>query len=69
MDRRVMFAILRHCGIPEPVVNAISALYKNSESAMVDGNISDTFEISTGVLKNSQYLYITFGLQVFAFKK
>ena len=33
------------------MVNAISTLYKNSESAvMTDGNISDTFEISTGVL-------------------
>ena len=52
IDRRVMFAVLRHYGIPEAVVNAISTLYKNSKSAvMVDGNISDTFEISTGVLQ------------------
>ena len=52
IDRRVMFAVLRHYGIPEAVVNAISTLYKNSESAvMVDGNISAPFEVSTGVLQ------------------
>ena len=52
IDRRVMFAVLRHYGIPEAVVNAISTLYNNSKSAvMVDGNISDPFEISTGVLQ------------------
>ena len=47
-----MFAVLRHYGIPVAVVNAISALYNNSKSAvMVDGNISDPFEVSTGVLQ------------------
>ena len=52
IDRRVMFAVLRHYGIPEAVVNAISTLYNNSKSAvMVDGNISDPFEVSTGVLQ------------------
>jgi len=52
INRKVMFAILRHYGIPEPVVNAISALYNNSKSAvMVDGSISDPFNVSTGVLQ------------------
>ena len=52
IDRRVMFAVLRHYGIPEAVVNAISTLYNNSKSAvMVDGNSSDPFEVSTGVLQ------------------
>ena len=47
IDRKVMFAVLRHYGIPEDVVNAVSALYNNSKSAvMVDGNISDPFEVS-----------------------
>ena len=37
IDRKVMFAVLRHYGIPEAVVNAIGVLYKNSKSAvMVD---------------------------------
>jgi exonuclease III len=52
INRKVMFAVLRHYGIPEAVVNAISALYNNSKSAvMVDGSISDPFNVSTGVLQ------------------
>ena len=52
INRKVMFAVLRHCGIPEAVVNAISVLYKNSKSAvMVDGGLSDPFDITTGVLQ------------------
>ena len=47
-----MFAVLRHYVIPEPLVNTIGALYNNSKSAiMVDGNISEPFEVSTGVLQ------------------
>ena len=47
-----MFAVLRHYGIPESLVNAIGALYNNSKSTvMVDGNISDHFKVSTGVLQ------------------
>ena len=30
-----MFAVLRHYGIPEAVVNAISTLYKNSKSVVM----------------------------------
>ena len=52
INRKVMFALLRHYGIPEPLVNAIGALYNNAKSAeMVDGNISEPFEVSTGVLQ------------------
>ena len=47
-----MFAVLRHYGIPEVLVNAISILYNNSKSAvMVKENISDPFQIATGVLQ------------------
>ena len=47
-----MFTFLRHYGIPEAVVNAISVLYKNSKRAvMVDGGLSDPFDITTGVLQ------------------
>ena len=52
INKKVMFSVLRHYGIPENVVNAISVLYNNSKSAvMVDGNISDPFDVSTGVLQ------------------
>ena len=47
-----MFAVLQYYGIPEPLVNAIGELYNNSKSAViVDGNISESFEVSTGVLQ------------------
>ena len=52
INRKVMFAVLRHYGIPEAVVNAISVLYKNSKSAvMVDGGLSDPFDVTTEVLQ------------------
>ena len=52
INRKVMFAVLRHYGIPEAVVNAISVLYKNSKSAvMVEGGLSDPFDVTTGVLQ------------------
>ena len=47
-----MFSVLRHYGIPQPVVDAIGALYKNSKSAViVDGKISEPFNVTTGVLQ------------------
>ena len=52
INRKVTFAGLRHYGIPEAVVNAISVLYKKSKSAVnVDGNLSDPFDVTTGVLQ------------------
>ena len=51
INRKVMFAVLRHYGIPEAVVNAISVLYKNSKSAVMDGGLSDPFDVTTGVLQ------------------
>ena len=44
-----MFSILRQHGIPE---NAIKTIYKNSCSAViVEGNISEEFEVTTCVLQ------------------
>ena len=52
INRKAMFSILRHYGIPERLVNAIGVLYRNSKSAvMVDGNISEPFDVTTGVLQ------------------
>ena len=52
IKRSIMFATLRHYGIPEVIVNAIRVLYDNSKSAvMVDGNITDSFQVTTGVLQ------------------
>ena len=52
INRNFMFSVLRRYGIPEVIVNAINVLYNNSKSAvMVDGNISDPFQVTTGVLQ------------------
>jgi hypothetical protein len=52
IDREAMFAILRHYGIPEDIVSAIRVLYDNSKSAvLVDGQMSEEFEVTTGVLQ------------------
>ena len=51
IDRDMMFAILRHYGIPEKIVEAIRILNKNSTSRVyVNGLESDSFNITTGVL-------------------
>ena len=59
-----MFPVLRHYGIPNPIVNAIKVLYSNSSSAvMVDGSISDPFDVTTGVLQGdvwAPFLFIIF---------
>ena len=48
-----MFSILRHYVIPEKIVYAIKTIYKNSRSAViVEGNISEEFELTTGVLQS-----------------
>ena len=50
--RKAMFKVLRHYGIPEPLVQAIKALYTNSKSAVyVDGHLTKEFEVTTGVLQ------------------
>ena len=52
INRSVMFSVLRHYGIPKAVVSAIQVLYTNSSSAvMVDGGISESFDVTTGVLQ------------------
>ncbi len=52
INRSVMFSVLRHYGIPKSLVNAVQVLYSNSTSAvMVDGGISDPFNVTTGVLQ------------------
>lgn len=52
INRSVMFSVLRHYGIPKVVVSAIQVLYNDSNSAvMVDGSISEPFQVTTGVLQ------------------
>jgi hypothetical protein len=48
----MMFAILRHYGIPEKIVSAIRVLYDDSESQVYfEGQLSKPFRVTTGVLQ------------------
>ena len=52
IDREMMFSILRHYGIPEKIVEAIRVLYDDSTSRVfVEGELSEPFQITTGVLQ------------------
>ena len=52
IDGKIMFAILRHNGIPEKIVAAIRVLYlKSTSQVYVDGELSEEFQITTGVLQ------------------
>ncbi|KAI8493041.1 hypothetical protein Bbelb_290450 [Branchiostoma belcheri] len=52
IDREMLFAVLRHYGIPKAVVDAISVLYRDSKRVvMVDGHMSESFQVTTGVLQ------------------
>ena len=58
----MLFAILRHYGIPQVIVNVIYAFYMNSKYTVSVGNkLSDEFNISSGVLQGdvlAPYLFI-----------
>jgi hypothetical protein len=52
LRRSTMFSILRHYGIPDKTVRAIKTIYNNSKSrVLVDGKLSDEFDVTTGVLQ------------------
>jgi hypothetical protein len=46
-----MFGVLRFYGISAKVVDAIASLYNNSKgTVLVNGKLSESFDITTGVL-------------------
>ena len=52
INRDMMFAILRHYGIPEKIVKAIRTIYEHSTSrVLVDEKLSEEFKTNTGVLQ------------------
>ena len=57
-----MFKILRHYGIPHEIVQTIQVLYEDTKSAvLVDGMLSEEFNVGTGVLQGNvlaPYLFI-----------
>ena len=61
----MLVVVLRHYGIPKTIVNVIQqVLHRNSSSAvMVDGSISDPFDVTKGVLQGdvlAPFLFIIF---------
>ena len=62
VSRPMLFAIMRHYGIPERVVEAIARLYYGSKAKVfVNGDLSEEFEVSTGVMQGdvlAPYLFI-----------
>ena len=49
IKRDVMFAILRHYGIPEKIICAIQAVYSDSKSAVFfNGKLSENFDVKSG---------------------
>ena len=63
ISRPKMFAILRNFSIPKKIVDAIGTLYPDSKSAViVDGHVSDFFDVKAGVLRGdvlAPFLFIT----------
>ena len=46
INRTIMFAILRHYGIPDKIVSAIKVLYEGSTSrVLLDGKLSEEFKV------------------------
>ena len=52
IDRKTMFDILRHYGIPMKMVKATQTIYNNSRSAiLVDSQLTEGFYVTTSVLQ------------------
>ena len=63
VDRKALFKILSHYGIPRKITDAITAMYTNSSSRVRLGNhLSKAFYITTSVLRGDAlvpFLFIT----------
>ena len=52
VDRPMLFEIMRQYGIPTLLIDAVKKLYNRSKAVVsVDGQVSECFDISTGVLQ------------------
>ena len=62
IDRKMLFAILRHYGIPEHIVAAVESIYDESFSCVRNkGELSEFFKVLCGVLQSdvlAPYLFI-----------
>ena len=62
VNRKMMFAILRHYGVPGDIVAAIKCIYDKSMSCVRNkGELSEFFEVTTGVMQGdvlAPYIFI-----------
>ena len=62
INHNIMFKILQHYGVPEPITNAICLLCEGTCSAVIiNGAITEEFEVNTGMLQGdalAPYLFI-----------
>ena len=62
VDRNTLWKLMRHYGIPEKMVNLVKSLYEGTFCQVVhDGQLSDRFEVRTGVRQGcllSPFLFI-----------
>ena len=62
IDRKSLWKIMRHYGIPQKIVSLIDEMYKNTTCRVLhEGQLTESFEISTGVRQGclmSPFLFI-----------
>ena len=62
VDRRMLWKIMRHYGIPQKLVTLIEKMYEGTSCRVIhDGELSESFEIKTGVRQGcmlSPFLFI-----------
>ena len=62
IDRATLWKILRHHGIPQKLVNLIKSMYEGTSCRVIhDGQLTDSFDIKTGVRQGcllSPFLFI-----------
>ena len=62
IDRATLWKILRHHGIPQKLVNLVESMYEGTSCRIVhDGQLTDSFDIKTGVRQGcllSPFLFI-----------
>jgi len=62
IDRKTLWKIMRHYGIPQKIVSLIEEMYKNTTCRVLhEGQLTESFEINTGVRQGcllSPFLFI-----------
>ena len=49
VDRETMWKLLRHCGVPVKIISLIRCTFQNMSIIAHAGQLSESFEVKTGV--------------------